>query len=246
MVQIIQENRRPSGAERFSEALGRGAQQLNDFHQQRHKGLADEREFSEQNDRYKQLTGRNLSRDPKIREKEIDFALRGELDQNSIVNKLLGQQQLAKMQGNEPKEPSVAEKKFAKEQEDEANVRRTAQTSFNTLNRLLKRGNVGFGSSAIGSVIGGDYARDVGEFQTAAGGLEAMLVDMVSRGTLSNSRFEYITENLLPKPTDRQATIEGKLKALGDLLGLEVEDERSSSVGMKPGVQKQSLQEIFS
>jgi hypothetical protein len=70
---------------------------------------------------------------------------------------------------------------------------------------------------------------------------------MVSRGTLSNARFKYITETLLPKPGDRDKEIEGKMIALADLLGLdstELNQKKSvSSVGKKQD--KESLEDIW-
>src|ERR1700690_2744777 len=98
---------------------------------------------------------------------------------------------------------------------------KVGQDSFNRMAQLLKRGNIGLGSGVKGSVLGGKTAEEVGEFNSLTGALEAMLVDRVSRGTLSNARFKYITESLLPKATDRQSTIKGKLKALAKTLGLD-------------------------
>lgn len=93
-----------------------------------------------------------------------------------------------------------------------------AQKSFNTLVELIPK--VGRGSS-IQSLFGGETAEHYGEFQSVLGGLEAALVDKVNRGTLSNARFEYITNTLLPKPTDTQAEIKGKLTGLAKILGLD-------------------------
>jgi hypothetical protein len=95
------------------------------------------------------------------------------------------------------------------------------QDSFNRMVELLNEGNLGMGSGLKGQAFGGKTAEDVGEFNSLSGALESMLVDRVSRGTLSNSRFKYITETLLPKPTDRQSTIRGKMKGLARELGLD-------------------------
>lgn len=102
-----------------------------------------------------------------------------------------------------------------------AEEKKVGQDAFNRMAELLQQGNLGMGSETLGKVFGGKTAEDVGEFSSLTGALEAMLVDRVSRGTLSNSRFKYITETLLPKATDRQATIKGKLKALSRELGLD-------------------------
>jgi len=50
---------------------------------------------------------------------------------------------------------------------------------------------------------------------------------MVSRGTLSKDRFNYITQYLLPTTTDRDAEIQGKLEGLAEILGLD-----TSSLGI--------------
>jgi hypothetical protein len=95
------------------------------------------------------------------------------------------------------------------------------QDSFDRMAELLKSKKLGVGSKLKGQVFGGETAEAVGEFESLTGALESMLVDRVSRGTLSNTRFKYITETLLPKPTDRQATIKGKMKALARELNLD-------------------------
>ena len=100
--------------------------------------------------------------------------------------------------------------------------KKIAQESLDRMSDLLKSGNLGFGSKLKSKAFGGQTAEDVGEFESLSGALEALLVDKVSRGTLSNARFKYITETLLPKPNDRQATIQGKLKALSKELGLKL------------------------
>lgn len=119
--------------------------------------------------------------------------------------------------------------------EEAEQVRQIGQQSFNGIAKLLNKGNVGMGSGAIG-FFGGETAEDTGEFQSLTGGLEAMMVDMVSRGTLSNTRFQYITETLLPKPTDTQSQIKGKLKGLAQILGLDASELTGKGSGKKPAL----------
>ena len=95
------------------------------------------------------------------------------------------------------------------------------QESFNRMAELLRSKKLGLGSKLKGQAFGGKTAESVGEFGSLSGALESMLVDRVSRGTLSNARFKYITETLLPKPNDRDATIRGKLKGLARELDLD-------------------------
>jgi len=164
------------------------------------------------------------------------------------------QQQALQSQGIDPSvanlEPSV-QKEFIKsrgKQQQESAGQDATQRAFTRLRELHKKGKVGFGSTITPAFMGEEQAQDVGEFNSLSGALEAALVDKVSRGTLSNARFKYITETLLPKPGDRLKTIEGKLKGLADVLGLKMEDlpeieqKQKSKERQKP---KLSLKDIF-
>jgi hypothetical protein len=115
-------------------------------------------------------------------------------------------------------------------EKEKSEITGTAQRSFDAMAKLIKRGNIGLGSEYLAkSPIGFEKtAEDVGEFSSSLAGLEAILVDMVSRGTLSNSRFNFIKETLLPQPGDRLPAIKGKLKGLANELKLD-----PSSLGMK-------------
>lgn len=115
------------------------------------------------------------------------------------------------------------QQKEIKESED---IQR-GQDSLDRMAQILNEGKIGFGSKTKGKIFGGKTAEAVGEFESLTGALEALLVDKVSRGTLSNSRFKYITETLLPKPNDRDATIRGKIKALSKELGLKLPELKS-------------------
>ena len=127
---------------------------------------------------------------------------------------------------NKPK--GAAELKAEREELEHGEIKDRAQKSFNQMAKLMKKGNLGLGSGAKSAIIGGEIAKDVGKFTALSGALEAMLVDMVSRGTLSNTRFEYITKNLLPTASDRDKVIEGKLEGLAEILGLD-----ASELGIK-------------
>lgn len=116
-------------------------------------------------------------------------------------------------------------------------VKRRAQSSLDSAAKLLRQGNLGLGSNIRSHLHGGQTAEDYGQFQSAMGGLEAILVDMVSRGTLSNARFKYITETLLPTPNDRERTIKGKLTQLAELLDLDPSALTGQS-NMQKGMEK--------
>ena len=115
----------------------------------------------------------------------------------------------------------------------ESQEKETGQQSLNRMAEILSEGQIGLGSKLKGKVFGKKTAEDVGEFESLTGALESLLVDKVSRGTLSNSRFKYITETLLPKPNDREATIRGKIKALARELDLELPDLKSKKTSTK-------------
>lgn len=76
-------------------------------------------------------------------------------------------------------------------------------------------------SGIVQSKFGGETAKNFSKFTSLTGGLESFLVEMVNRGTLSNTRFQYITQTLLPKPEDSQADISGKLEGLAMILDLD-------------------------
>lgn len=110
---------------------------------------------------------------------------------------------------------------------DVEETKNTAQTAFNEMAGLLKGGYLGLGSNVKGTVFGGKYAEDPAQFKSLSGALESLLKEMVSKGTLSNARFNYIINELLPKPSDREAIIRGKMKGLAKILGLDASELES-------------------
>lgn len=115
--------------------------------------------------------------------------------------------------------------KIKKEEEEKS--KDVTQNAFNELAGLIpKVGRTGI----LTSKLGGDTAKAYANFTSLTGALEALLVEKVNRGALSNKRFEYITETLLPKPHDTQAEIEGKLSGLASILELD-----ASALGAKKG-----------
>lgn len=141
----------------------------------------------------------------------------------SPLNQLSQEQVLAASIMNPALAPALSSiYKNQQKEKQETESKQIAQDSLNRMSDLLKEGNLGLGSKAKGKVLGGETAEQIGEFESLSGALEALLVDKVSRGTLSNARFRYITETLLPKPNDREATIRGKLKALSKELKLDL------------------------
>lgn len=231
MVQIIKERRSPSVAEKFAQAFSGAAQGVAGFLGNQRQNELKQQQEQTRNKQLQELTGMDLSSLPpelqqkafeyamQSRNKEQEIGLKGKLDQERDALKF----QNAMQKGN-PEEEQAQE---------------TAQKSFNRMAELIP--SLGRGSG-IKSFFGGETAEKTGEFTSLSGALEALLVDKVSRGTLSNSRFKYITENLLPTPTDTQAEIKGKLKGLAEILNL---DPSALGVDSKKPGGKLTLQEIF-
>lgn len=152
----------------------------------------------------------------------------------SPLQKLTQEQVLAASIMNPALAPALSSiYKTQQKEMEEVQSKEIGQESLSRMSELLEEGNIGFGSKLKAKAFGGKTAEDVGEFESLSGALEALLVDKVSRGTLSNARFKYITETLLPKPNDRAATIKGKLKALSKELDLElpqIEEKKSDKI----------------
>lgn len=119
--------------------------------------------------------------------------------------------------------------KIAKEEKEEN--KKVTQNAFNNLVELIPE--VGK-SGILTSKLGGNTAKAYAKFNTLTGALEAHLVDMVSRGALSKERFKYIVETLLPKPSDTQNEIKGKLEALAIDLQLDDSLLRGESTSSEP------------
>lgn len=244
MVQILESNRKPTFGQKLGAGVGRGLEigkELMGKYQQQQKEQLDR---SQRNNQFKSLTGlEGEGFDPDTQRKIIELQMQGKNAEAKELLKQSGAKTLQEQQFNFDKQlqenapPKAADLKFQREEEDSKRVRETGQKSFNGLVGLLKKGNVGYGSGAISMLPGtGKTQEDIGKFSTLTGGLESMLVDMVSRGTLSNTRFKYITETLLPKPGDRQEIIRGKLKGLAEILGLD-----ASALGIKSSNQPKEM-----
>lgn len=131
-----------------------------------------------------------------------------------------------------------------KNKEDVQLEKDTAQNAFNEMADILNRGRIGLTSGVIGAIpfFGTKTAEDAAQFQSLGGALESILVKMVNKGTLSNTRFKYIVDTLLPKPNDREATIRGKLKGIAQILNIDAsalgEETKESVKSERPGFVK--------
>lgn len=112
------------------------------------------------------------------------------------------------------KEIENVQKAQEKEVETSNQVNRI-QTSMGRMIELLPK--VGFLNK--GRLGTSSTAEAFAEFEGLNVSLENALKSMVNAGKLTNSQFDFMIEKL-PHPGDRQATIRGKLKAIGAVLGL--------------------------
>jgi len=106
----------------------------------------------------------------------------------------------------------------AQKKEDLASQKET-QDAFNRLWELSSQ--IGFSPLPPGASFN---AEKRAEFESLKGSLVGALREMVNRGALTNQKFKYITEQLLPSHGDREATKKGKMKGIARVLGLEIED----------------------
>lgn len=109
------------------------------------------------------------------------------------------------------------------------------QASLDRMLELSKSKNIGirtnpkqfFSDKAVG---------EQAEFESSKAGLIAALRDKVNKGVLSNQKFDYIVNHLLPTHNERQAAIRGKLKSIARETGLKFP-------GLEEGGEKESSQE---
>jgi len=255
MVQIIKENRQPSTGEKFARAFANMGSSLGEnvpkMMMQKEQQKAEQMRRLQEDEASKRF-GIDLSgiEDPKMRQMALEYALKGQEGEAGFKRDLQRDEQQAMSDFNakqalqhQKHQLESGGQQGLPEGEQEKNI---AQNAFNGMVKLLRGGNLGRGSKLGASIFGGKGARDVGEFTSLSGGLEALLVDKVSKGTLSNERFKYITETLLPKPNDSDSIIEGKLRGLGQILGLDM-SELSGSSKQESGKKqaKKSLEDIF-
>lgn len=244
MVQIIKSNRPESVGETFGKAfsnLGQaGAEAIMSQYQQKQN----QSQLDQENQAIFRETGIDLRgiNDQKSREEAFKQALMGKQNQAKEErerNDNLNMQELKHRHEKELQEEKFrleGQKPNPKENESRES-HETAQKAFNKMSELVNGNKLGRGSG-FKSFFGGETAKQSGKFQSLTGALEALLVDKVNRGTLSNTRFQYITETLLPKPTDSINEIKGKMEGLAEILNLDasalgLEKEEQGMIEMK-------------
>ena len=110
MVQVL--HARPARERRpdFSDVLGGVINAGVQAYSQHQKGKQEQQEFEKENEKYKKLTGRDLSKNPRIREKEVEFALRGEYEsqKEGIKHKSRAEEQAEKLKGEQKTQKEMA------------------------------------------------------------------------------------------------------------------------------------------
>lgn len=155
------------------------------------------------------------------------------LDPEKVVqiSAALGKQQEAKKE----KEEKIAEEK------------QKLQDTFSRMVELARSPNIGIRTTPQ-QFLGGKAQEEQSEFTSLKAELVGALREMVNRGALTNQKFKYITEKLLPEHNDRQAKIRGKLKGIAQVLGVDPEEVGLSldfKEGSKGQTERLSLEEIF-
>jgi hypothetical protein len=107
--------------------------------------------------------------------------------------------------------------KLSGEEAEATRSKEISQKAFDRISELIPK--VGTQQSIL--TLGGRTSESFGEFTSLLGALESRLVELVNKGTLSNTRFNYIKNELLPKANDSQETIRGKMKGLALELDLD-------------------------
>lgn len=120
------------------------------------------------------------------------------------------------------------------------------QDVFNRQAQLLKGGRLGIKVSPLhpkaNPILNPQSAEERAEFDTLGATFESIFKDLVNTGVLSKPRFEYLL-SLIPKSSDRDRTIKGKMKALGRIPELKfldtsiLENEDEKSVKKKPSLE---------
>lgn len=115
----------------------------------------------------------------------------------------------------------IAQQKQQSELMEKEKSQQQGQKIFDTAAKMLKQGVAGIGISpgtAIGVNREGVQNRAV--FDTLRSKFESQLLPLVNKGALAKQRFDYIM-SLIPKSSESQRAIAGKLYALGHELGFD-------------------------
>lgn len=95
------------------------------------------------------------------------------------------------------------------------------QEAFNEMGKLLSEDAAGIGISPLTAIgLNPKGSENRAYFDRLATRVESALLPLVSKGALSKERFQYILDQL-PKSSDRQRVILGKLKGLAKDLNLD-------------------------
>lgn len=254
MVNIIPAARQyPSGAEKFSEALGNVGNILTNHLIEKNQKEFQEMMHRKENDFFKHLTGQDISgiSNPKMREAFLDAILKEKaaeksyerdserdfIKQNDEYNRQLQKQEHERMLQNEKhsfekelnvqKNQSKEQEKFQKNLEEKKEKEKPFESALKTIQEMRsigRKGNLGRGSSLVG-FFGGETAKDKGKYEQ----LGKSLISMASTIRITNRpEFETLSKDLFDSSLPDDAR-EGIL----DAMELIIKNSLSESEGLQ-------------
>ncbi len=240
MVQIIEENRKPSFGQRLSQGVGRGLEmgsQLMQAHQQEQKQA---QQFQQENQAVQQLIGKDISgvRDPKMRQAFVEMALQAQQQQQ----KYDFESQLAETQSG--RKTQEEQSKILQEKQEKLLPLESALENVQQMKSIRKKGNLGTGTK-LWANFGGETAKDKGTYET----LGNSLIQFASNIKISNkNEFEKLAGHLSdPEITDKEA--EGILNTLEKIItdnmkGLKDEDQETEENKVLDSAAMQKIYEL--
>jgi len=158
-----------------------------------------------------EMTGQDID------EESVSAALRqgitpNELLQNAQKMAIINQKQ------------KTQEQKILESENLESKSLESSQRVFDIASKMLKKNVPGIGISPLTKVgASRKGVQNRATFDTLRSKFEAALLPMVNKGTLAKERFNFLL-SLVPKASESQRSIAGKLFALGKELGLDTSE----------------------
>jgi hypothetical protein len=166
------------------------------------------------------------------------FQMKRQKSQGSALAEYLGKPEMAQQLGAlSPEIQQEVARSAVRQKQEVASNKEAQQQSLNSLIGLSKK----VSGTPLGLPISPNlrFGGEAGEFESQKGQLVSAMRDLINKGILSNQKFQYIVNELLPSHRDKQSVKLHKLKAIGEQLGLDIssiEGENKSEVEQKPKI----------